>query len=399
MRPAGGGASYECHMTSPDIPYQFEYSAVVGNARHARDISPAEAQRVLTECLALTRKILGGAFWHAFEELEDPASWHTASAAAPAKTRSDPELAAAVNQRRREFLPHFTEVYEAGFRNQVGGKGRARRGDAAAKLALVEQRELNEQVALKTAIKEMHDAILDEKFVLDLRVRTLLRIPSDYGAFENPWGVQPICDALGATCRALWPDKDRWRPIMQCCVRVASPHVLNLYRELNACLQDHGVLPLLRVRTRGRGGALSVQRTRSEGLFDTLSRLLASSRRIRDPADAAATAPGTAVEIASELADADAPVTTAASAPAAPLRRFAPPLPLRPLAPVSPRSAPAASAPAASAPVAPLRSSAPAAPLRPLPLRPQPIAIPRRRRDRAPPAPCNGRRQRRRFGG
>jgi hypothetical protein len=315
MRPPGGGASFERHMTSPDVPYQFEYSAVVGDARHAREISPAEAQRVLTECLALTRKILGGAFWHAFEELEDPASWRAPSAAALPKTWSDPELAAAVNQRRRAFLPHFTEVYEAGFRKQVGGGGRARRGDAAATLALVEQRELNEQVALKAAIKEMHDAIFEEKFILDLRVRALLHIPADYGAFENPWGVLPICDALGATCRALWRDKDQWRRVMQCCIRVASPHVLNLHRELNACLQDHDVLPLLRVRTRGRGGALSVQRARREGLFDTLSRLLVSSRRIRDPAAAAATAPGSAVEIATELADAELAVTTATPAP------------------------------------------------------------------------------------
>jgi len=261
-------------MDGMNTAFARQAPGIVVDAFHARDVPPTEAAEIMAAALEMTRRSLAVGIRRALDQLESPAALDAGTSLATPPAAADPDLAASVRQQRRSFPARFAEIYETIFNRRVDGGDRAspRATDQSVVLALVQHGEVDEQVALKKSIRAMHQAVLEEKFALDLRVRALMREAPGAGEFDNPWRVRYICDALGSVCRELWPEQNRWRPIMVNIVRLATPQVLNLYRELNAYLQDCNILPEVRVRTRRHGDRFRAERMAPEQLFSTLIR-------------------------------------------------------------------------------------------------------------------------------
>ncbi len=307
-------------MPTEDKRHRSDHAASVLEVKNPRHIGPAEAAVMLAECLALTRKNLEAALWQAIEELDaiQPVGERTGPVAAIAL--ADAGFRAAITAHRRDFFPQFIATWQAGFQQRLQGKSR----DAlwskqeTTELALVEHDALGEQVALKKAIRGMRETVREEKFALDLRVRLLLRETADAAIFDNPWDCTYFFDALGTTCRGLWREADRWRPVMERTVILATPSMLTLYRELNGYLKDCDIAPLMRVRLRSRTGTLHSGPQRTADVFSMLMRHNAS-RIGAGAVQGAQSLPGTPVYPASwgNAQDASAPHPSAPADPAA----------------------------------------------------------------------------------
>ena len=250
---------------------------VVVEVQDSRDIGPVEADGLLRECLSLTHKRLDAAIWRALQRLQgatpedddDPAP----VPAAPIASKLDDTIAKAVHAKRALFTPRFRAAFDQALQRRRDGTPRARkqRDQESTPLAIVGFGDQSAQVALKSAIKALREATLEEAFALDFRVRMILREPpTAAGTFDNPWSPEYIGDAFGSTCRELWPEDDLWRSIMERLVRATTPQVAALHRELNVLLQDRDVLPALRVRTHARGGAPMPQNPGGGALFERL---------------------------------------------------------------------------------------------------------------------------------
>jgi len=254
---------------------------LVVEVQDSRDIGPVEADGLLRECLSLTHKRLDAAIWRALQRLqgatpeddEDPAP----VPAAPIASKLDDTIAKAVQAKRALFTPRFRVAFDLALQRRREGTPRARkqRDQESTPLAIVGFGDQSAQVALKSAIKALREATLEEAFALDFRVRMILREPPTAGGtFDNPWSSEYIGDAFGSTCRDLWPENDLWRSIMERLVRGTTPQIAALHRELNVLLQDRDVLPALRVRTHARGGASLPQDPAGGALFDRLVGML-----------------------------------------------------------------------------------------------------------------------------
>ena len=231
-----------------------ENRQIVLDVEHARDIGPAEADGLLRECIALTRQRLDAALARILDDLHSAAP---ANSYAKSSYDVDIERARLVRRERARFLPHFNAEFDKTFAQRRAGEPRRREGrmSAPAALALVDEGAFTEQVALKGAVNAMRAATQEDAFGFDMRVRLIMREEPGEGAYENPWNSDYVCDALGNTCRALWPEDDDWRPIMEHLVQALTAPLTALHRELNALLLDRDILPVLRVRSRSRGGS------------------------------------------------------------------------------------------------------------------------------------------------
>jgi len=238
----------------------------------SRDMDPAEADRVLRECLALTEKRLAATIRPALAELQAGTPQdHNAAAPAPETSALERDMANAVRSKRELFVPCFRAEFEQAFQRRREGKTRTRgQRDESVALAMVDHGAHTVTVALKSAVLAMREATLEEAFALDLRVRTVLREAPASSTFDNPFSADYICDAFGNACRELWPEDGLWRPIMERLVRATTEQVAALHRELNALLQDRDVLPAMRVRTRARGGTAQQRDLRGRALYDKL---------------------------------------------------------------------------------------------------------------------------------
>ena len=267
---------------------------LVVEVQDSRDIGPVEADGLLRECLSLTHKRLDAAIWRVLQRLqgaaaedgEDPVP---SSAVAPAPSKLDDAIALAVHSKRAQFTPRFRAAFDQALQRRREGKPRARtQGKAAVPLEIVGFGDQSAQVALKTAVRAMHEATLEEAFALDFRIRMILREPAPpAGTFDNPWSADYVCDAFADVCRALWPEDGLWRPIMERLVHGTTPQVASLHRELNVLLQDRDVLPWLRVRTRARSTAPLPQDPGGGALFERLVEMLGAG-----PAQSSGMVPG-----------------------------------------------------------------------------------------------------------
>ena len=258
----------------------------------SRDMDPAEADRVVRECLSLTHKRLAAAIRPALAELQAATPQdHNAAAPVPETRALERDMAHAVRSKRELFVPCFRAEFEQAFQRRREGKPRTRgQRDESVALAMVDHGAHTVTVALKSAVLAMREATLEEGFALDLRVRTVLREAPAGTSFDNPWSADYICDAFGNACRELWPEGGLWRPIMERLVRATTEQVAALHRELNALLQDRDVLPTMRVRTRARGGTAQPRDLRGRALYDKLVEMLDPDARAASSVPSAAAA-------------------------------------------------------------------------------------------------------------
>ena len=226
-------------------------SRVIIDAEGAREVGPTEAAGLVRECQGLFFRRLDAACWRALAALAAPGG-------VPSLGPDEQKVARAVERERGKFFSRFRSDYEQMFAARQAGKPRLRlaRGKGGSPtLALVGEDDLADQVSLKSAVQAMRTAVREEGFGFDLRARMILREAATEGEFDNPFGADYVCDAIGSACREVFAADDTWRPVMEHLVRSLTPEIVSIHRELSDLLQDRDVLPVLRVRTRKRGAS------------------------------------------------------------------------------------------------------------------------------------------------
>jgi hypothetical protein len=235
---------------------------LVVDVADVHELYPGEADGLLEECILLACKRLDAALWPALEDLREGLSRDPmAVAVAQGKGSHQNDMAEALRSKPGLFVPRFRAALKQSFEGRREGIPRGQRAEEAISMAVVEHGTHIATVALKSAVLAMREATNQEAFAFDLRVRALLREEPPEGAFDNPFSSDYICDALGTASRALWPEHGVWRLIMRRLVRVLTPHVVELHRDINIFLKERGVLPALNVYThasRGNGQSRSL---------------------------------------------------------------------------------------------------------------------------------------------
>ncbi|MEO8674386.1 MAG: DUF1631 family protein [Casimicrobiaceae bacterium] len=266
-------------MTTETSHREEATGRAVLDVEHAREVGPTEAAGLLRECLAIFHKRFDSALWRALETLVSGAP-DAGDATFPTSPGQRPEarIADAVRRERDRFIAGFRSEFDQLFQARRRGTPRVREARASESftLELVGDRDLKDQVALKSAVRAMTEATHQGDIGFDLRVGIIMRDASTADELDNPWSADYVCDALGTTARALWTSEQLWRPIMLHLVKALTPELASLHRELNKFLQERDILPVLRVRTRARGGAVMAPADGASALYDKLIAMLGS---------------------------------------------------------------------------------------------------------------------------
>jgi hypothetical protein len=247
-------------VTSPAQRAASEDS--VADLHGPRTLPRAEGEALLNECMVLAFRRFDAALWPALEDLrQEMARDPTGNAVAKEKDYNKTDIAAAVRSKPGLFLPCFREALKQSFERRREGMPRGQPTNEPISMAVVEHGTHIATVALKSAVLAMREATNPEASALDLRVRELMGEETTDGVFDNPFSSDYLCDALGTACRELWMENDAWRPIMRRLVRVMTPHIVELHRDINLLLKERGILPELNVYTyaaRANGQARSL---------------------------------------------------------------------------------------------------------------------------------------------
>ena len=112
-------------------------------------------------------------------------------------------------------------------------------------LSLVEDDDLEEQVAVDNMIQRIRNRYTDQVELLRQRVAELLRNP-DLASSRNPLGPEVICHGLADACSSLSIDIRSRLVIYKLFDKLLINQLDNLYTEANQHLSDEGVLPNLK---------------------------------------------------------------------------------------------------------------------------------------------------------
>ncbi|PAU80670.1 hypothetical protein CK501_09655 [Halovibrio salipaludis] len=112
-------------------------------------------------------------------------------------------------------------------------------------LSLVEDDDLEEQVAVDNMIQRIRNRYTDQVELLRQRVAELLRNP-DLASSRNPLGPEVICHGLAEACSSLSIDIRSRLVIYKLFDKLLINQLDNLYAEANQHLSDEGVLPNLK---------------------------------------------------------------------------------------------------------------------------------------------------------
>ncbi|MYL25689.1 MULTISPECIES: DUF1631 domain-containing protein [Halomonadaceae] len=112
-------------------------------------------------------------------------------------------------------------------------------------LSLVEDDDLEEQVAVDNMIQRIRNRYTDQVELLRQRVAELLRNP-ELASSRNPLGPEVICHGLAEACSSLSIDIRSRLVIYKLFDKLLINQLDNLYTEANQHLSDEGVLPNLK---------------------------------------------------------------------------------------------------------------------------------------------------------
>jgi len=218
------------------------------------DLSAAEAMSLLGECSSLMRGKL--------VDMAKMSIGHTSDLFQFTKAVSDAEVGDFL-RRRGDWTESFDATLADVFAHRVRGLVRRNRrmdidatfdaGDESEDdLQVLSPEDVALQAELGRACRTLKHVTKKESIALEMRVAAVLSPLLSGRDVGNPFGIDEILDALGATSRATYPVAAVWRPLM---VRVVSDlwwSINNVYVGTNRLLANRGVLPEIKAVLRAR---------------------------------------------------------------------------------------------------------------------------------------------------
>ena len=139
------------------------------------------------------------------------------------------------------FRIHFAEC----FNRKVRGESRTRQDTLADEMSLVETDELEASIAVKEMSRKMRDACEGELGALGQRMGYLLERP-ELEDEANPLSPSTVCAALRDACDQLEAGYKVRMALMRQLERHAATELQRVYRDVNAHLAEHRILPDVR---------------------------------------------------------------------------------------------------------------------------------------------------------
>ncbi|HEY1460425.1 MAG TPA: DUF1631 family protein [Casimicrobiaceae bacterium] len=157
--------------------------------------------------------------------------------------------------KRGEWVKRFEQTLTDLFEKRIAGKKRSgRRPDFDASLTTL--RVLNafdqeKQASLIMASAMVRQTTRREMNAIDMRAGVLLREPRIRDT-DNPFSPDYVLDAIGVTCRSIYPNPRVWRPLMERVLADITPGIKKVYIRVNRLLADRHVLPEIKAELRAR---------------------------------------------------------------------------------------------------------------------------------------------------
>ncbi|HTP99432.1 MAG TPA: DUF1631 family protein [Casimicrobiaceae bacterium] len=245
------------------------YSIAPGNSSRLDDgvqhLPPSQAAALLHKCYGLFEaKLLESAK----ASLELAVDLFESNSHVP-----DGEVQAFLSK-RGEWLERFPQTLRDLFERRISGQRRkGRRPDADVSLAtlrVLTAYDHEKQAALTAATSFLAGFTRRERSALDLRIDELLADATP-GDIDNPFDIEYIVDALGATSRAVYPNPRVWRPLLERLLADMRSVINKTYLTLNRLLADEGVLPEIKAALRVRS---DLRPSDDRDLLETFAQML-----------------------------------------------------------------------------------------------------------------------------
>ena len=141
---------------------------------------------------------------------------------------------------------HFIESFERQTRNGGPGSTEAKPGGLSMELALVDEEDFEQSLALSKAAARLRFDSVEELAALDQRISALLRDPQARDE-RNPLGAKAICQAFLAACEQLEVGSQIKLVLLQQFGQKIARDLPKIYQQLNQFLVSKDILPSIRV--------------------------------------------------------------------------------------------------------------------------------------------------------
>lgn len=141
---------------------------------------------------------------------------------------------------------HFIESFERQIRNSEQGSTGARPGGLSMELALVDEEDFDQSLALNKAASRLRFDSVEELAALDQRIAALLRDPQAKDE-RNPLGAKAICQAFLAACDQIEAGPKVKLVLLQQFDQKIARELPKIYQQLNQFLVSKEILPSIRV--------------------------------------------------------------------------------------------------------------------------------------------------------
>lgn len=217
-------------------------------------------QKLLRECHQLASDRLSSSVAHMLEKIEQTVWTGTGS---PNEREARDQFALAKQsilscrtQVRERFDAHFLGEFETATLGRHPATNFAEKDLSSTELSLVDESDFEETLRVNEMSVKLRRYCDEEVVALDQRVGVLLGDATLQGK-ANPFSPQAICNAFRRTCAEIEQDIK----VRLTLLKMFDDHVLDdirsIYKDLNALLVRHSILPKIRYGTSRRSAALN----------------------------------------------------------------------------------------------------------------------------------------------
>lgn len=242
----------------------ISFDQTLGGAR--RKLGEAKVQELITACRAHLQETLPRLMQELFEHIDDELyQLADKSASDVLQTRyfdAMRELRKLRESIDQDFLANQTGHFDAFWRQPLPAQAEAAE-DAGDELSLVDEDELEENLAVNGMISKAENRYHRELFALNMRFAQLVGV-ADLTVRQNPVGPFQLAEGFRAAMRQWSGELGVRLVVFKLFDRYVMGYIGGLYDDINDTLVNAGVLPKIVQRVRRNPVAPSVQRARQD---------------------------------------------------------------------------------------------------------------------------------------